>query len=417
MRDSRRNVAGSESPGSESPGSDLPDPESPDPESPGSESPGSESPGSDLPDPESPDPESPEPKGAATRTEASSDKADAPAPDHPDKVASPSGMTRASWRYAARRTVREFIDDQAIDMAAALTYWSVLAVAPAALALVSMLGVFGDGESIVARVMDRADDVMPAEVGDTVEGVLTSLTSDGAGIGLATGLLVALWSASAYVNAFARAMNRIYEVDEGRPFWKLRPIMLLVTLVVLVLVASICVAMALSGPVAETIGAAVGLSGVTLNVWNVAKWPVILALVVVIVAILYYATPNVQQPKFRWISIGAFVAILVWALATVGFGFYVSNFGNYDATYGALAGFVLFLLWLWITNNALLLGAEIDAEVERARQLQSGIEAERSIQLPPRDTTASDKRQKKAFEDLEQGKALRANRGRLRPDE
>ena len=355
-----------------------------------------------------------DPEGGATRAETSSDKSDAPDPDHPDKVPSPPGMTRASWRYAARKTAREFIDDQAMDLAAALTYWSVLAVAPAALALISMLGVFGDGQAIVERVMAQADQVMPEEVAETVEGVLTDLTTDRAGIGLATGLLVALWSASAYVNAFARALNRIYEVDEGRPFWKLRPIMLLVTLVVLVLVAAICVAMVLSGPVAETIGAAIGLSGVAVAVWNVAKWPVILALVVVIVAILYYATPNVRQPRFRWISLGALVAILVWALATLGFGFYVSNFGNYDATYGALAGFVLFLLWLWITNNALLLGAEIDAEVERARQLQSGIEAAESIQLPPRDTTASEKRQEKAAEDLERGEALRIGRGRRR---
>lgn len=352
-----------------------------------------------------------DPESGATRTETSSDKSDAPDPDHPDKVPSPPGLTRASWRYAARKAVREFIDDQATDLAAGLTYWSVLAVAPAALALVSMLGVFGDGRAIVQRVMARADRVMPEEVGDTVEGVLTNLTTDGAGIGLVTGLLIALWSASAYVNAFARAMNRIYEVDEGRPFWKLRPIMLLITLVVLLLVAAICVAMVLSGPVAETIGAAFGLSSVALNVWNVAKWPVILALVVVIVAILYYAAPNVRQPRFRWISLGAFVAILVWALATLGFGFYVSNFGNYDATYGALAGFVLFLLWLWITNIALLFGAEIDAEVERARQLQAGIEAEEAIQLPPRDTAASEKRQAKLAEDLARGRALRVGRG------
>ena len=164
--------------------------------------------------------------GDGTRTQTSSDKeAGAPEPDHPDKVESPPGLTKASWTYAARKTVREFIDDRAMDLAAALTFWSVLAVAPAALALVSMLGVFGDGDAIVQRVMDQADEVMPEEVGNTVEGILTNLTTDGAGLGLLTGLLVALWSASAYVNAFARAMNKIYEVDEGRPFWKLRPIM------------------------------------------------------------------------------------------------------------------------------------------------------------------------------------------------
>ncbi|WP_024287528.1 YihY/virulence factor BrkB family protein [Cellulomonas sp. KRMCY2] len=337
------------------------------------------------------------------------DKVDAPEPDDPRKPDSPQDLTAPAWRYVLGRTLREFLRDQGTDLAAALTYWAVLAVAPAALALVSLLGVFGNGPEIVDRVLAAA----PGGVLDGVEPLVKELAVNrGAGVGLVVGLVVALWSASGYVNAFGRAMNRIYEVDEGRPIWKLRPVMLLVTLVVLVLVAVTCVAMVLSGPVAETIGAAIGLSDATVAVWDLAKWPVVVALAVTIVAVLFYATPNVRQPRFRWISVGAVVAILVWAAATVGFGFYVGSFGRYETTYGALGGVIVFLLWLWITNNALLFGAELDAELERGRQLQAGITAEESIQLPPRDTAASAKRQAKRDYDIARGRALRRGRGR-----
>jgi membrane protein len=182
--------------------------------------------------------------------------------------------------------------------------------------------------------------------------------------------------------------------------------------VLLVLVAVICAAMVLSGPVAEAIGAEIGLSDVAVTVWDIAKWPVILALASLTIAVLYYATPNVRQPRFRWLSVGSSVALLVWALATVAFGLYLSSFASYGRTYGALAGVVVFLLWLWLTNNALLFGAELDAELERARQLQAGIEAEESIQLPPRDTVASRKRSHRLAGDLEAGRALRLSRGR-----
>lgn len=350
---------------------------------------------------------------SATATVAGSAaaKSDAPAPDHPSKPASPPDLTRASWRYVLRKTVREFQHDDVTDLAAALTYWGVLAVAPAVLALVAVLGVFGDAEQIVTRVMETVTNMAPGLDLGTVEELVRDLASrDSAGLALLAGLLVALWSASGYVNAFARAMNRIYEVDEGRPIWKLRPMMLLVTLVALVLMAIISVAMVLSGPVAEAIGETIGLSEVTVTVWNIAKWPVIVVLVALTIAILYYATPNVQQPRFRWISVGSFVAILVWAIATLGFGLYVA-FGNYGDTYGALAGVIVFLLWLWLTNNALLFGAELDAELERARELQAGIEAEETIQLPPRDTKASVKREKQVASDIETGRTLRLTRG------
>jgi membrane protein len=207
-------------------------------------------------------------------------------------------------------------------------------------------------------------------------------------------------------------MNRMYEVGEGRPVWKLRPMNLLLTAVLVVLTAIALAMLVLTGGVAEAVGNALGLGSTVVLVWQIVKWPVLLAIVVVIVALLYYATPNVKQPKFRWVSLGAFVAIVVWVLASAAFGFYVGNFSSYDKTYGALAGVIAFLLWLWLTNLALLFGGELDAELERGRELQSGIPAEKTVQLPPRDTRNIEKAAEQEAEDVRRGRRLRvANRG------
>ncbi|MGY4642306.1 YihY/virulence factor BrkB family protein [Cellulomonas sp. URHB0016] len=340
------------------------------------------------------------------------EKDQAPAPEDPRKPDSPDDLTKPSWAYVARKTVRELNHDQCTDLAAALTYYAVLAIAPALLAVVSIFGLVGDPDQMVDQVVQIANDVGPSDAVDTVQPILDRLTAaPSAGFGLVLGLLVAFWSASGYVAAFSRGMNRVYEVEEGRPFWKLRPALLAVT-VVLVLIAVVIVAAAvLSAGVARSVGDAIGLSDAAVTVWDVAKWPVMVALVVLAVAVLYYATPNVRQPKFRWMSVGALVAIVVWVLASLAFGFYVANFSSYDKTYGSLAGVIVFLLWLWITNLALLFGAELDAELERGRQLQGGIAAEQTIQLPPRDTRASDKREAKQEEDVRRGKALRESGG------
>jgi membrane protein len=202
-------------------------------------------------------------------------------------------------------------------------------------------------------------------------------------------------------------MNRVYEIDEGRPVWKLMPVTLLVTLVAVVMAALIVVALVLSGPVARAVGDAVGLGATAVTVWGIAKWPVVLLLAAALIAILYHVTPNVRQPRMRWISVGAVVAIVAWILASAGFGLYVATFASYDATYGSLAGIIVFLLWLWITNLALLFGAELDAELERGRELQGGIAAEESVQLPPKDVRASEKREAKRLEDVERGRELR----------
>ena len=311
--------------------------------------------------------------------------------------------------------MREFSRDDCTDLAAALTYYALLSIFPAAIALVSLLGVFGQGRDTTNALLDIVNDLGSPSAVDTLRGPLEDLsTASGAGIALVVGVLAALWSASGYVGAFGRAMNRIYQVPEGRPFWKLRPTMIVVTLVAVLLVAVLAVGLVVTGPLAESVGRAIGLGGTAVTVWDIAKWPVLLAIVVAVVAVLYYATPNVKQPKFRWISVGALVAIVTWALASAAFGLYVANVGAYNKTYGSLAGVIVFLLWLWITNLALLFGAELDAEIERGREVQSGIPAELDIQLPPRDTRKSKKDARKHQADVEQARWLRLRHRRHR---
>lgn len=331
----------------------------------------------------------------------------APDPDHPDKPDSPAEVEKRSWKYILVKTLREFGADQCTDIAAALTYYAVLALFPALLAVFSILGVIGQSEQAVGAIMGIVEQVAP-DAAESLRGPLESIAnSPAAGLALITGLLLALWSASGYVRAFSRGMNRIYEIREGRPFWKLVPSQLLVTLIGVALVAIAVVILVISGPVADAIGSALGLSEVVLTIWSFARWVVLAFIVVLMVAILYYATPNAKQPKFRWISLGSLIAILVLAIASTLFGLYVANFSNYDRTYGSLAGVIIFLLWLWIANMALLFGAEFDAELERGRQLQAGIAAEEDIQLPPRDTRKSDKAIAKERKDVEEGRRIR----------
>jgi membrane protein len=345
-------------------------------------------------------------------TDPGRDLDDAPDPDDPAKPDSPTDLSKPSILYVLRKTAREFSTDQCTDLAAALTYYAVLSLFPALVVVVSLLGVFGQGQRTTEAVLEIVGDVGPASAVDTLRAPIQQLVeSPSAGFALVAGILGALWSASGYIGAFGRAMNRIYEVDEGRPVWKLRPLQLLITLVGLALAAAVAFMLAVSGPLASSVGRVIGLGDVAETVWNIARWPVMLVFVILVVATLYYATPNVQQPKFRWISVGAGVAILIWILASVGFGFYVGNFGSYNKTYGALAGVIVFLLWLWITNLALLFGAELDAELERGRQLQAGIAAERDLQLPLRDDKLVEKNEAKEEKDIQSGRELRETRG------
>jgi membrane protein len=348
-----------------------------------------------------------------TRAEQRNASATDPDADSDDgKVESPADLSKHSWLYVVRKTMREFSKDQCTDLAAALTYYSVLALFPAMIALTSILGLVGQSTNAVNEVLKIVEQLGGGSLVTSIRPTLEQIaSSQSAGLGFVLGLLGALWSASGYVGAFGRAMNRMYEVGEGRPIWKLRPVNLLLTVVLVVLTAIALAMLVLTGGVAEAVGKALGVGDTFVLVWNIAKWPVLLAIVIFIVALLYYATPNVKQPKFRWVSVGAVVAIVVWIVASAAFGFYVSNFSSYDKTYGALAGVIAFLLWLWITNLALLFGGELDAELERGRELQSGIAAEETVQLPPRDTRNIEKAREKEEEDVRRGRELRADHG------
>lgn len=332
----------------------------------------------------------------------------APAPDADRKPDSPTDIPGPGWRYTAKAAFAEFQRDQCTDLAAALTYYSVLSVFPAMLALVSLLGVFGQGEATTQALLDLVRELGQDDVATQLEDPIDAMVqAPGAGFALVLGVGTALFSASGYVGAFGRAVNRIYQVDEGRPVWKLRPQQVAITLGLVVMAGLVLVGLVVSGPIAEGVGDLVGLGDQSVAVWGVAKWPVMLGIVVVMVAVLYHWTPNVRQPAFRWVSVGAAVAILIWVLASLGFGVYVGSFGSYDKTYGSLAGIIVFLLWLWITNLALLFGAEVDAELERARQLQAGIVAERTLQLPPRDDSGSVKAATKLEGRVAEGRRLR----------
>ena len=339
----------------------------------------------------------------------SKDKAaNAPHPEDPRKPDSPTEVTKPSWKYIFKRAVSEFSKDKVTDLAASLTYFAVLSVFPALLALVSLLGVFGEGEQTASAINDWIAKFAPEDLQSLLAPTITKLTTQtGAGLALVVGILGALWTASGYTGAFGRAMNRIHEVEEGRPFWKLKPAMLLLTLVMLIIVGAIVFALALSGGLATQIGNLVGLGDTALTVWSIAKWPVVVFLAILLIGMLYYFTPNVQQPKFRWISMGSFVALVVSAIAVAAFAFYISNFSSYNATYGVIGSVISLLLGIWIVNNVLLLGAEIDAEVERGRELQAGIEAEESVQLPLRDASGVEKKEAKQEKLVEEGEELR----------
>jgi membrane protein len=349
--------------------------------------------------------------GIVTAGETTTEQA--PDPDDPRKPDSPTDLTKPSALYVLRKTAREFSADQCTDLAAALTYYAVLSIFPALVAVVSLLGVFGQGQRTTDALLQIIGDVGPHSTVDTLhESIEQLVESPSAGLALLVGLVGAVWSASGYVGAFGRAMNRIYEIEEGRPVWKLRPLQLAITLGGLVMAAAAAFMLAVSGPVASAIGSVFGIGDVALTVWSIGRWPIILILMIIAVATLYYATPNVEQPKFRWISVGAGVAIITWLVASALFGVYVAHFSNYNKTYGALAGVIVFLLWLWITNLALLFGAELDAELERGRQLQAGMAAERDLQLPARDTRVVEKNEAKDEQDLKRARALRESRGK-----
>jgi membrane protein len=326
---------------------------------------------------------------AAQDTHFSGNVAGDPAPQD-DKVNStrfdnaPRGADKTPTTMGTlKRTLKEFSEDQLTDRAASLTYYGVLALFPALIALLSIVGLLTDPRQLT----DALTTVVPADAADTLNPVIEQIAGNTgtAGFALIIGVATAIWSASGYVGAFTRAANVVYETPEGRKIWKLKPLQLLVTLIGILFAALIVAMLVLSGPVVEAVGSAIGLGDTAMTVWNVAKWPVMLVVLALMIAILYYSTPNAKLRGFKWVSPGAGVAILVAVVASAAFAFYVSNFGSYNKTYGALAGVVIFLIWFWLINLALLFGIELDAEIERTKELKEGVpEAHKEIQLDAR---------------------------------
>jgi membrane protein len=292
-----------------------------------------------------------------------------------------------------KRTLLEFKEDSGTDWAAALTYYGVLAMFPALLALTSLAGVIGQAQATTDAIIGVVEEVGSPEVVDAVRPAVEGVAEGGGGaiVALVIGVVAALWSASGYVGAFMRASNVVYEVPEGRGIVKLRPLQMLVTLLMLLIVLVAALAIVLTGPLASAVGEVIGLGGTAVTVWDFAKWPVIALLVAVAIAVMYYASPNARLRGFRSVLPGAALAVVVWILASVAFAFYVANFGNFDATYGTLGGVIIFLIWLWLTNVAIVLGAEFNSERERGQQIADGVPyAEHELSLDERNV-AKDK--------------------------
>ena len=315
------------------------------------------------------------------------------------KDVAPDDIPKPGWKAILKRTAREFQNDNLTDWAAALTYYAVLALFPAMIVLVALLGLFGQYPKTTDALLDILRQVgVPGNARDAIKGSINSIVQGkgGAGALLGVGLLGALWSASGYIGAFMRASNAIFEKPEGRAFYKLRPLQVLVTLVMMLLFAITLIALVVTGPLAEAIGEKIGLGGTAVTVWNIAKWPVLAFVVSFMLALLYYAAPNARLPKFQWISAGAVVALIMWVVASFGFFLYASHFGSYDKTYGSLGLAITLLVWMWLTNVAILFGQELNAEIERGRELAAGKPAVDDIQLPLRGRPKKDPEQQAA---------------------
>ncbi|MDW4910057.1 YihY/virulence factor BrkB family protein [Streptomyces sp. ADMS] len=329
--------------------------------------------------------------GTADRTDRTAEATRAPeaGPDErveqraPDK---PTDLPRSSWWAVLKGTAKEFKKDELTDRAAALTYYGILALFPALLVLVSLLGIMGRSTS--QRVLDNIQDLTPGAVRDVLRNAVQQMQGT-AGIGsilAIVGLVLAVWSASGYVAAFIRSANAVYDMPEGRPVWKVLPVRVGLTVVLMVLAVASAVIVVFTGGLARQAGATLGIGDTALTVWSIAKWPVLVVLVTIMIAILYWATPNAKVRGFRWITPGSFLALVIWMAASAGFAVYLANFASYNKTYGTFAGVIIFLVWLWITNLAILLGLECDAELARQRAVAGGHPPHEEPYVQPRDT-------------------------------
>lgn len=297
-------------------------------------------------------------------------------------------LPKRSWWAVLKGTVKEFQADELVDRAAALTYYGVLSLFPALLVLVSLLGFAG--KSTTQQVLDNIEKLAPSSTRDIISDAIRQLQAPG-GLGsivAVAGIVVAVWSASGYIAAFIRSANVVYDMPEGRPVWKVLPIRVGVTVVLLVLTVISALIVVFTGGLARAAGSAFGIGDVALTVWSIAKWPGLVVLVMAMIAILYWAAPNVKGRGFRWVTPGSVLALVVWMIASGGFAFYVAHFASYNKTYGTLAGVIVFLMWLWLSNIAVLLGLEFDAELARQRAVVGGLPEDEEPYVPPRDTRA-----------------------------
>jgi membrane protein len=301
----------------------------------------------------------------------------------------PTDLPRPAWGAVLKRTMREFNGDHLTDLAAALTYYGVLAIFPMLIVIVSVLGLLG--KSVTQSLINNLGAVAPGAARTILTNAINNIQSHqgAAGIAFIIGLVVALWSASGYIAAFMRASNVIWDVPEGRPIYKTLPIRLGVTVLTVVLLTVSAAAVVLTGSLASKVGGVIGVGSTAVTIWDIAKWPVMLVIIAFILAILYYAGPNVRQPGVAWVSPGSVLAVVLWVVASALFAFYVSEFSSYNKTYGALASVIVFLVWLWITNVGILFGAELNAETERGRQIIGGQPEDEEPYLPLRNEPRS----------------------------
>lgn len=292
-----------------------------------------------------------------------------------------------AWRQIAKRTFDQFRADGVTNLAASLTFRTVLSLFPGLIALVALLGVLGEYPQTFNAILDILRQLVPQSTVQTVSGTVRGIITNKGGAGALLGVSLAgtVWAASGYVGTFSWAANVIWEAKRGRSWYRQWPFNFAVTVIALVVAAVLLVALVLSGPIASAVGKQLGIGSTALRIWGIAKWPVIVVLATMMINGLYYIAPNVRPPKWRWLTPGAVLALTAWVLTSVGFGFYVGNFGSYNKTYGTLGAFVTFLIWAWLGNIALLLGIEFDSEIERERELISAQPgAEERIQLPLR---------------------------------
>ncbi|MFF5516904.1 YihY/virulence factor BrkB family protein [Streptomyces coeruleorubidus] len=360
----------------------------------------SEAPPQDASPARAPAPAGKEPGPAAERPAPRPDEEPGPGPEveraAPD---SPSDLPRKSWGAVLKGSIREFKDDELTDRAAALTYYGVLALFPALLVLVSLLGI--TGRSTTDKVLDNVQQLAPGSARDIITRAVEQLQGN-AGIGslmAIVGLVLAVWSASGYVAAFMRSANAVYDMPEGRPVWKLLPVRVAVTVVLMVLAVISALIVVFTGGLARQVGTTLGIGDTALTVWSIAKWPALVVLVTIMIAILYWAAPNAKVKGFRWITPGSLLALLIWMIASAGFAVYVANFASYNKTYGTMAGVIVFLVWLWITNLAILLGLEFDAETVRQRAIAGGHPPEAEPYTQPRDTRAWDEQDRRRMDE------------------